>query len=167
MGLKFSDDDGKHITMHCWVDASHGTHSDGKGHGGIVITLGSAPIFCKSYKLRHVTLSSTESEISALSEAVTYVVWGRMVLAEFGYTQSKPTIIHQDNKSAILMNNRGGGSFRKSKHLLVRRLFVNEFIEEQLLCLQYCPTEDMSADILTKTTSKDILRHLRDKLRLI
>jgi hypothetical protein len=167
MGLKFSDDDGKPITMHCWVDASHGTHSDGKGHGGIVITLGSAPIFCKSYKLRHVTLSSTESEISALSEAVTYVVWGRMVLAEFGYTQSKPTIIHQDNKSAILMNNRGGGSFRKSKHLLVRRLFVNEFIEEQLLCLQYCPTEDMSADILTKTTSKDILRHLRDKLRLI
>jgi hypothetical protein len=34
-----------------YTDASHGIHSDGKGQGGIMIRLGDALIYAKSFKL--------------------------------------------------------------------------------------------------------------------
>jgi hypothetical protein len=165
-GLIFCDANGSNIKLTCWVDAGHATHADGKGHGGIVITLGSAPILYKSYKLKHVTLSSTESEISALSEAITYIIWARMLLDEFGYTQEAPTVVNQDNMSAIMMNNQGGGSFRKSKHLLVRKSFIEEFIREQFVHLQFCPTEKMVADIFTKATTRAVMEKLLNKMQV-
>jgi hypothetical protein len=48
---------------------------DGKGQGTIIITLGGRVIGFRTFKLKHVTLSSTESEISATSEGVTYALW--------------------------------------------------------------------------------------------
>ena len=57
-----------------FVDASHAVYPDGRGQGGIVITLVAGPIMTNTWKLKHVTLSSTESEVSVLSEAATFVI---------------------------------------------------------------------------------------------
>ena len=43
-------------------DASHASHEDGKGHGGMILSLGSGYVFAKTGKLKTVTLSSTDSE---------------------------------------------------------------------------------------------------------
>ena len=50
-------------------------HKDTKGHGGILATLGSAPIVAKSFKFKLVTRSSTISEMVCLEESVTYALW--------------------------------------------------------------------------------------------
>jgi hypothetical protein len=70
------------LTLLIYADAAHMLHKDTKGHGGIIGTLGSAPIFSKSFKFKLVTRSSTESEMVCLEEAVTLrSFYGTLTLA--------------------------------------------------------------------------------------
>jgi hypothetical protein len=68
------------MILKVYADASHNMHSDGRGQAGIIITLGSAPIFSRSFKIKSTTRSSTESELVALEDSTTYVVWLRCLL---------------------------------------------------------------------------------------
>jgi hypothetical protein len=140
-----------------YADASHGVHPDARGHAGIVITLGSAPIFCRSYKIKAVTRSSTESELYALEEASTYSVWLRLLLKEFGLPIKGPIPTFQDNKSTIIIAIQGG-NFKRTKHLLLREEFVRERIENGDIALKYLKTQDMPADMLTKPLGKTPLQ---------
>ena len=116
-------------TIQFYVDASHAVYPDGKGQGSIIITMGSGPVLAKTWKLKHVVLSSTEAELSALSEAATYVLWTREFMREIGFEQVLPTVIHEDNQAAITMSKAGGGTFKRSKHMVVRAEFVKELID--------------------------------------
>ncbi len=50
-----------------YVDASYGVHSnDGKGHSGVLTSVGSGPVFAKSSKQKLVARSSTEAKLIAL-----------------------------------------------------------------------------------------------------
>ena len=115
--------------MRIWGDASHGLHPDGRGHGAIGVTAGSAPLAVKSWKIKHVCLSSTEAEISVGSEACALNDWFVLLFSEIGIPQSQPTVIYQDNKSAILMHEQGHGSHKRSKHMMIRREFIKEHID--------------------------------------
>jgi hypothetical protein len=139
------------IDLKAYVDASHATHSDGKGHGGIILTIGSGPIYTRSWKLKHATLSSTDSELSAVCESVTLILWMRGLFKELGLPLNGPTTIYQDNRSAITMNNTGSGTFKRSKYLLVKDVFVKEHIDNKAIALEHISTKLMLADILTKS----------------
>ena len=77
--------DGRGMSFRSYVDSSHGLHEDGKGHGGMFLTLGSGYIFAKSGKLKTTTLSSTESENNMMCSCATYIIWTRQLLTFFGY----------------------------------------------------------------------------------
>jgi len=66
---------GNDLTLHLYADASYGLHTDGRGHSGLVATVGGDPIFHRSIKQKSVALSSTEAEIIAMSDASTYSHW--------------------------------------------------------------------------------------------
>jgi hypothetical protein len=136
--------------LRIFVDCSHGKHSDGKGHCCILASFGSGPVMIKSYKIKHVTLSSTETESSGCSEAATYVVWFRMLLVELTQPLTGPTIVYQDNSASICMHENGGGTFKRSKHMLIRNEFINEQINTGVLILVWLSTDFMTADIGTK-----------------
>jgi hypothetical protein len=150
-----------------FVDASHGVHSDAKGQGGMIITLGTAPIFCRSFKLKQICISSTESEIVALSDTITYLIWLRQFLKEIRndiYLEG-PTVVYQDNTSAIMMQESAAGHFSRSKHFMfLRSAFVKEHIDNNEITLQYLPTEYMCADMLTKPVSKELLNRYKSLL---
>ena len=94
---------GDKIDCRIWVDTSHGVHADGKGQGCIIISLGLGPVFVRSYKLRVTGLSSTEDEVVGVSDTATYAPWMRALLEGFRQPQIKPTVIYQDNQSAMAM----------------------------------------------------------------
>lgn len=143
------------IQPRIYADASHALHSTGHGQGGIMITLGSSPIYCRSYKLKNITRSSSESELVTLEEASTYAVWLKHLLQELDQTlEIKAIPIYQDNLSTIIIANTGPQSFKRTKHLLVKESYVKERIAEGDVKLKYLPTEDMPADCLTKPLSK-------------
>ena len=94
---------GSELSVQVYADASHGVHLDGRGHSCIIITLGSAPIATRSVKQKLVALHSTDAEVIAVTEAATYVLWLRVLLAELQFTLESPIPVHQDNTSAILI----------------------------------------------------------------
>jgi hypothetical protein len=140
---------GDKIDCRIWVDTSHGVHADGKGQGCIIISLGLGPVFVRSYKLRVMGLSSTEDEVVGVSDTATYAPWMRALLEGFRQPQLKPTVIYKDNQSAMAMH-ASGGSFSRSKHIFIRGCYSKEHLDNGIITLVYCPTEDMLADIGTK-----------------
>lgn len=149
-----------------YADASHHFHRDSKGHGGIFITLGSAPVLGKSFKLRLTTRSSTESELVALEEAVTFAIWYKRLLVELGIGRKHPITIHQDNLSTMDIANKGGGQFSRNKHIGNRHALVTENITNRNVTLQHLDTKNMPADMLTKPLPYPRLQHLLRLLHL-
>jgi hypothetical protein len=160
-GITFHGEPGDYPTLQAQADASHHVHHDAKGQGAVVLTLGSAPIVCSTFKLKLATLSSTESELCALVDAAGHVVRARALLADFGYPQHLPTVIWQDNQSAIMMSEAGRGSVKRTKHMIGRVSFIKDLIDEGRVVLQYMPTADIAVDCLTKAKAgEDLLRNL-------
>ena len=54
----------------------------------------------------------------------------------------------------------------RTKHIDVRYNYIREAINEEIIQLKYCPTENMVADILTKPLTKGRYEMLRDKMGL-
>jgi hypothetical protein len=133
-------------------DASHGSHADGRGHGAIMVSLGSASIYFRSFKLKLTTLSSTESEHVALCEAATLAVWLKSTLNSLGLGD-RVIKVYQDNTSTIWMT-ANQGNFARNKHLLIRRNFVKEQVTEGVLTVHYRHTSSLPADMGTKPKPK-------------
>jgi len=73
--------------------------------------------------MKLVTKSSTDSELVAVKESITYVQWILTVLENLGFSINKPINIMQDNLSVIGIIN-DGGSFKRSIHIIARHGFV-------------------------------------------
>lgn len=142
-----------------FADASHATHHDGHGHGCLIIKLGSGLIYCRSYKLKLVTLSSTESEHVVLCDATTLSEW---LLAMLNFVGINVTFINvkQDNTSTIWLSE-NEGNFARNKHLLIRRNKAREGVISGIIKITYTPTEAMVADLGTKPlTLRQLLIHM-------
>jgi hypothetical protein len=154
------------LTLSVYVDASHGLHADGKGHSGIVVTLGSAPIVQRSSKQRTQALSSTEAETLAVGDALTYILWFRVLFAELGFDLAMPVPVYQDNQSAIILYN-GGGTFRRSKHMVIQRSFIRDLVQRHTVSFPYLSTDSHPADILTKPVSTPTLLRMLQRLCIL
>lgn len=147
------------------VDASHLLHQSGHGHGGTMILLGGCLVYCRSFKLKTLTRSSSESELVTLDDSVTYALWFKLLLTGLARAPLKPITIHQDNKSTVIMAS-SGGTFRRSKHLIGKYGFIQENITAGHITLKYCPSDLMLADMLTKPLSGPKLAKLLQKLQI-
>jgi hypothetical protein len=110
------------MQMSAYVDASYGVHSDRKGHTGGSLCLGKGSFGCKSVKQKIVSKSSTEAELVGVSDYISQVLWARNFLIEQGHPQD-PTIIWQDNKSAIQLEMKGVQASERTKHIEIRYFF--------------------------------------------
>ena len=54
----------------------------------------------------------------------------------------------------------------RTKHIDVQHHFIREKLEEGIIALKYCPTEEMAADVLTKALAKPRHDMLRSALGL-
>jgi hypothetical protein len=140
----------KTMDLSASVDASHAIHRDNKGHTGMVLFISGCPIFSRSIKQKSVATSSTHAEILALYESVPYIVWIRELLTELGYPQNQPTMVEQDNMSALTVYEQGWSKSNKTRHISVKYAYITEQIDDGVIKPTYVPTGQMKADILTK-----------------
>jgi hypothetical protein len=150
---------GYDIQVRIYVDASYGLHPDGKGHFGIFITFGSAPISQKSMKEKTVALSSTEAEVIAVVESITYVIWLKHFLWELGFEIDSPMPIYQDNISAIMLYN-GGGVFKRSKHMLIKTNYIKDILANNIAVFKHMRTDIHPADMLTKPVTRSTIENI-------
>jgi hypothetical protein len=88
-----------------WVDSDFGSDVDSrKSMTGFLMSLNGGPISWKSSRQGGVTLSSSEVEFVATSQAGQEVVYLRALLRGFGYPQVRTTEIWEDNASCIMMS---------------------------------------------------------------
>ena len=59
-----------------------------------------------------------------------------------------PAVVYQDNQSTIFLANRGKSTSEHTRNVKICHFFINHYIEEKVL--QYLPTGEMIADLLTK-----------------
>jgi hypothetical protein len=151
------------LKIYAYIDASFATHSDFKGQTGLAVTLGTGVVLAKSVKQRLVTKSSTEAELVAISDVLSHVIWIRNFLIEQGY-EVDPAVIYQDNKSTIALTDKGRPCSSRTRHVSIRYFFVKDYVERKEVIIEYMPTEEMIADILTKPLTGELFFKLRDKL---
>ena len=105
-----------HVTGH--IDASFGSHENGKSHTGVFVTLGYGPVFVRSVKQRIVTKSSTEAELVALSDEAGVMFHIEDFIRDQGY--KCVMTIGQDNQSTITMITNNRKESMRTRHIKVR-----------------------------------------------
>ncbi len=88
-----------------WVDSDFASDVDTrKSMTGYLMSLNGVPISWKSSRQGGVTLSNSEAEFVAASQAGQAVVYLRALLRGFGYCQKGATEIWEDHASCIMMS---------------------------------------------------------------
>jgi hypothetical protein len=105
----------------------------------------------KSKRQPIVTLSSTEAEYTALTEALREAAWLRGLLSELGFDKAslQPLLIFEDNQSTIQLATNHANSNR-TKHIDVRNHYCRQEYTSGYIDIQYVPTDLQVADGFTK-----------------
>ena len=87
--------------------------------------------------------------IAFIASATQEAVWIRKLLTDLEIKPSDPTLILEDNQSAISMA-KSPQFHGRAKHVDIRYHFVGEQVARGAVNLEYCKSVDMVAGMLTK-----------------
>jgi len=116
-----------------------------------------------SYSWKHKinTKSLTEAEIVGVDNSLGYILWACYFMIEQGYDMD-PSLLYQDNMSAILLETNGSASSSKwTKNIKVKYFFVKDKVNQGELTIEHCPKEQMWTDINTKPKQGAVFRAFR------
>ena len=148
LGLLYSKDKEKECTGYSDADWA-GDVNDRKSTSGFVFKLCGAAISWRSKKQSCVALSTAEAEYIALAIAVQESVWLQELLSSMKEASVKPATIFEDNKSAICLA-KNPQYHGRAKHIDIKHHFIRQRVQDGDIKLEFCKSEDMIADMLTK-----------------
>ena len=149
-----------------YSDADHGGNSDnGKSTGGYLVKLGTGAVSWSSKLQSMVALSTTEAEYISAVEAAKEILWIRQFMGELGYPPSSSSILLMDNQSAISVS-KNPEHHGRMKHLDLRWYWLRDVVESGIVKPVFVPTEDMAADILTKSLMRPYVEKCRKLMGL-
>ncbi len=135
-----------------------GDQSDHHSTSGYCFLLTSGLISCSSKKQSVVALSTANAECVALSQATQEAIWLRRLFSEIGKDVT-PVVIMDDSQAAIAMA-QNPVHHAWSKHIDMQFHFVREELEKKSIEVQFCPTNDMTADLLTEPLPREQFKKL-------
>ena len=81
-----------------------------------------------------------------------------------GYQINK-NILYQDNKSTILLEENGKkSSGKRTRHLNIRYFFLTDQVEKNKVNIEYCPTENMIVDYMSKSLQEKKFKEFRKQI---
>ena len=116
-------------------------------------------------KQKSIALSSTEAEYYAMTHAFKEALWMRVFLGLLSFPIPRPFPILSDNQAACALSHSPAISAR-SKHIDIRHHFIRSLVQDGSFSTTWVPTEDMPADIFTKSLPFAIFSRHRDVLGL-
>ena len=103
----------------------------------------------------------------ALSEATQEAIWLKSFACELGELGEDDSIlVFEDNQGSIALA-KNPEFHKRTKHIDIRYHFVREKVESGEVTIEYCPTQDMLADIMTKPIAAPQFAALRSKLGIL
>lgn len=74
--------------------------------------------------------------------------------------------MYEDNQSAIKLV-KNGKSRNRTKYIDVKYHFVTDLVKRKIIEIQYCPTDEMIADMMTKPLESVKLKKHREGCQLV
>lgn len=152
LGLVFKKSSSFNLTGYCDSDWA-GDKADRKSITGYVFMLGNSAVTWKSTKQQTVALSSTEAEYMALSDAVKELLWLKQLLKHIGLKLNRVPCIFEDNEGCRMLSAHPV-HHQRTKHIDIKHHFVRHHISERNCEIVSISTDNMVADMLTKSLSK-------------
>ena len=154
MKLEYGPDEETQELFVTFCDADHpGNPGNGKSTSGILVKVGRGAVIWISKLQSIVILSTTEAEHVAGVVGEKEICWLRNMIVELGYTIK--------GLSQLWMNNQSSMSVAKNpehhgwmKHLDLWFYWLRDEVGRGTIEPMYMKTEDMPADLLTKSLSK-------------
>jgi Reverse transcriptase (RNA-dependent DNA polymerase)/Integrase core domain len=153
LGLIYGTEKSLGIQLFGYTDSNFAADtSNRRSTSGYLFILNGACIHWQSKQQSLVTRSTHEAEYVGMATASYEISYLRRLLADVSNTpihNLDPTLLYGDNLGAIdtatNLNNT-----KRSRHIDIRYHITREALSNGILRLQYCRTNDMVADILTK-----------------
>ena len=160
MKLKLSCKEKSYKELHGYSDANWAENrKDRKSNSGFICLLNGGTVSWACRKQDCVSLSSTEAEYVALAETTQELIWLTSLCKDFEIQQNSVKV-YEDNQSCIKMTENQRFSNR-TKHIDAKYHFLRDLKNKIILKLEYCPTSENIADMLTKPLSGERTKKLR------
>ena len=112
-----------------------------------------------------VTRSTAEAEYIALSRTAHEAVWMSRLLSQLFKLELTPVTIYCDSQAAIALLSKIG-FHQRTKHIDIHYHFTRQCIADGQLNVEYVPTDEQLADILTKALPAPKVKHFTERLGL-
>ena len=113
-----------------------------------------------------VVLSTSEDEYIVACSTYSEAVWLCKLLTVLFNTEMDATDIYWDNQSCSKLTE-NPVLHDKSKHIHIKYHYIWYTVQRGAIKLQYVPTEEQVADVLTKPLSHVKFEYFRDKLGIV
>ncbi|XP_060873977.1 zinc finger protein 514-like [Metopolophium dirhodum] len=130
---------------------------------GFIFMMGDGIVAWCSQRQKSVALSTTEAEYIALSQSIQKLTWLTLLISDLLETQGDTPVLYADNQSAIKLV-KNPEYHKRTKHIDVRYHYIREKFSEGMFSLEYVPSKEQLADILTKPTPRPRFEELREML---
>jgi hypothetical protein len=120
---------------------------------GIVMCLAGGAVAWKCRVQPTVSLSTTEAEFLAASDAGRMALYLRSVLSELGHPQASATCIYEDNRGALLLS-QASQPTRQTRHIDIRAFALLDWHERDVISLVSLDSSLNSSDLLTKQLAR-------------
>ena len=155
---------GNEWIIEIWSDSDYAGDPDTRiSVGGYVLFIIKVAVSWKSKAQKSVTLSSTEAEFIALSEAAKEATFIYQLLKNMGIKVRLPINIYVDNVGAIFMAENVNTS-QRTKHVDIRYKFVHDYIFDGFIKVTFTKTDDNIADIFTKNVTSELFKKHENKI---
>ena len=111
-------------------------------------------------KQQIVALSTCEAEYIAAAACACQAMWLGYILGELNLVEEGPVKIYVDNKSVISLA-KNPESHSRSKHINIKYHFLREQVNDKIVELLHCKTEENLADIFTKPLKPEVFQKMK------
>jgi len=173
--------------LQCFVDSDHAADKETRRScTGYIFFSRGGPISWRSRLQNSTSLSTTEAEFQAASDAGCENIWLRRLLSEYNelaatringllvpkdfeapkmtqqfFDTEVPTMFHEDNVGCIKCSE-DPVLHGRMKHIDIKYHKIKEFVADKTAKLIYVSTHRQIADLLTKSLTKATFQRLRD-----
>ncbi len=148
------------ITITTITDATWADSKDRTSNHGYITFVNNNMVSWKSQKISSITLSTAESELTAICYGTRHALYMRNLLNELNIAVN-PLKIVNDNQSALMMGTHSTG---KNKHIEIKYFFTRQLVENGNIKLYYIQTNENVSDQLTKNLEHNQYNLLINKI---
>ena len=163
VGLCFQRTNSDISSFEIFVDASFASEQESKSRYGYLFFYNGCLISWTSRRCSRIMSSSTEAECNGLVQAGKENIWEREFHSVLDlYPVEHPTVVFQDNMSAIKLASGVKVSKKRSGHFGIDFDLFREYVALEEMKIEHRNGKDLPADMLTKALPLSLFAKYRD-----